>query len=97
MSRPFPPPDLAARAPEILVLESGAIVERFFYVVRDPIFFDRSRKGRMNAPDGACGVLYAAQGIRGAFAETFLRTPGRKLLPLDLIREKARARWTERR
>jgi len=46
----------------------------------------------MNAPDGAYGVLYAAQSIRGAFAETFLRTPRRKLLPLDLIREKARAR-----
>jgi hypothetical protein len=66
------------------------IVERFFGAIHDPIYFDRSRKGRMNAPDGSYGVLYAAKGVRGAFAETFLRTPGRKLLPLDFLREKAK-------
>jgi hypothetical protein len=42
-----------------------------------------ARKGR----PGICGygVLYAARSARGAFAETFLRDPGRTLLPRDLI------------
>ena len=46
----------------------------------------------MNAPDGSYGVLYAAADLSGAFAETFLRTPGRTLLPLDLVKRKSRVR-----
>jgi hypothetical protein len=46
----------------------------------------------MNAPDGSYGVLYVSKTVRGAFAETFLRSHGRRLLPLDFIRNKARAR-----
>ncbi len=45
----------------------------------------------MNAPDGGYGVLYAAGSVRGAFAETFWRTPGRKLIPLDFVLGMARA------
>ncbi|WP_244635274.1 RES family NAD+ phosphorylase [Methylosinus sp. C49] len=58
----------------------------------DSIHFDRSRDGRLNAPDASYGVLYVAENLRGAFAETFLRAPGRTLLPLDLLRRKARVR-----
>jgi hypothetical protein len=68
------------------------VVERFFAAERDPIHFDRSRSGRFNAPDGSYGVLYTSATLRGAFAETFLREPGRTLLPIDLVRRKARAR-----
>ena len=93
MSAPsLPPPDLASRRPEIVTLARGVIIERFFPAAFDPIYFDRSDKGRLNAPDGSYGVLYAAEQLRGAFAETFLRKPGRTLLPLDLIRQKARVR-----
>ena len=42
--------------------------------------------GRLNAPDGSYGVLYVAQKPFGAFAETFLRTPGRTLIDADLLR-----------
>lgn len=90
MNAPLPPPDLADRRPNLLTLGEGALVERFFTSTLDPIHFDRSRDGRLNAPDGADGVLYVAKQLRGAFAETFLREPGRTLLPLDLLRRKAR-------
>ncbi len=92
MSAPLPPLDIASRRPEIITLVQGVIVERFFTAAYDPIHFDRSRKGRLNAPDGSYGVLYAAEELRGAFAETFLRVPGRTLLPLDLVRAKARVK-----
>ena len=97
MTTPLPPPDLASRALEFLDLPAGAVVERFYSNDFAPLHFDRGRLGRMNAPDGGYGVLYAAADLRGAFAETFLRTPGRTLLPLDLIRRKSRARLRIRR
>jgi hypothetical protein len=92
LTAPLPPPDLAARVPEFVDLASGVVMERFYSNAFAPVHFDRSRAGRMNAPDGSYGVLYAAADLRGAFAETFLRTPGRTLLPLDLIKRKSRVR-----
>jgi len=89
---PLPPRDLASRVPEFVVLAAGVTVERFYSNAFAPIHFDRSRNGRMNAPDGGYGVLYAAAELRGAFAETFLRIPGRTLLPLDFVRRKSRVR-----
>jgi RES domain len=62
---------------------------RFYSRGHDPIFFDHSRGGRLNSPDGSYGVLYAAEQTNGAFAETFLRSPGSRLLPEDLIQKKA--------
>jgi hypothetical protein len=92
VNAPLPPSDLSSRRPEILTLPNDVVVERIFAAAFDPIHFDRGRNGRLNAPDGAYGVLYVAQQLRGAFAETFLREPSRTLLPLDLIRRKARVR-----
>lgn len=83
MNAPLPPSDIASRRPEILTLPENVVVERIFAAAFEPIHFDRGRNGRLNAPDGAYGVLYVAQQLRGAFAETFLREPGRTLLPID--------------
>ncbi|MER9056945.1 RES domain-containing protein [Mesorhizobium sp. M0910] len=58
-------------------LPAGQEVHRFYTAKWEPIFFDRSTEGRFNAPDASYGVLYAARKTNGAFAETFLRTPGR--------------------
>jgi hypothetical protein len=58
----------------------------------DPIFFDRSQEGRLNAPDGSYGVLYIARGAEGAFAETFLRRPGLTLIDDGLLHRKAYVR-----
>lgn len=89
MSPPLPPADLARWTPILVTLPAGTILHRFYTAAYDPVFFDRSRAGRFNAPDGSYGVLYAAQTEAGAFAETFLREPGRTLLPPDLLARKA--------
>ncbi len=89
MIAPLPPPDLASRDPVLITLEAGEILHRFFTATYDPIHFDRTRGGRLNAPDGSYGVLYTAKDARGAFAETFLREPGRTLIPSDLLATKA--------
>lgn len=89
MSGPLPPADLDRRRPERLELPAGTNLHRFYTGAHEPIFFDRSTLGRFNAPDASYGVLYAAQDAAGAFAETFLRTPGRTLVDLDLIQRKA--------
>lgn len=89
MSAPLPPPDLASRDPVLITVETGEILHRFFTAAYDPIFFDRGCDGRLNAPDGSYGVLYTAKEARGAFAETFLRVPGRTLISLDLLARKA--------
>jgi RES domain len=86
---PVPPPDLASRSPLELVVGRGEFLHRFFTAIHDPIYFDRSRNGRLNAPHGSYGTLYTAKTALGAFAETFLRNPGRTLLPSDLIARKA--------
>jgi hypothetical protein len=92
VTAPLPPGDLATRDPLVLQLGAGEIVHRFFTAAYEPLYFDRSLDGRLNAPDGSYGVLYCAKTQAGAFAETFLRQPGRTLLPADLIQSKAYVR-----
>lgn len=82
---PFPPADLAERVPLEVVVRPAEVVHRFFSLAHEPVYFDRGLDGRFNAPDASYGVLYAAKGAAGAFAETFLRNPGRTQLPIDLL------------
>lgn len=86
-----PPADLADRTPLTLSIPTGAGLHRFYSAKHDPIYFDRSLGGRLNAPDAGYGVLYTAKGPRGAFAESFLRTPGRRTLDPGLQAAKAYA------
>ena len=74
------------------MVKMGATLHRFYSEAHEPIFFDLSKGGRLNAPDGRFGVLYLARTLNGAFAETFLRQPGRRVLPDDLIAAKAYVR-----
>lgn len=92
MSGPLPPADLDRRRPKLVNLSAGQEVHRFYTAKWEPIFFDRSTEGRFNAPDASYGVLYAARKTNGAFAETFLRTPGRTLVDSDLLKRKAYVR-----
>nr|WP_153441997.1 RES family NAD+ phosphorylase [Sinorhizobium terangae] len=78
----------------MLEIPSGATLHRFYTAAYDPIFFDKSKLGRFNSPDGSFGVLYTAGNTAGAFAETFLRTPGRTLIDIDFMRRKAYVRLT---
>ncbi|WP_245466707.1 RES family NAD+ phosphorylase [Mesorhizobium sp. M1A.F.Ca.IN.022.07.1.1] len=78
-------------------LPAGQEIHRFYTARWEPIFFDTSTDGRFNAPDATYGVLYAAKKINGAFAESFLRTPGRTLIDPDLLRRKAYVRLVIKR
>jgi len=89
VSAPCPPADLAARDPNIVKLAAGTVINRFYTAGMAPIYFDPSRNGRLNSPDGGYGVLYAAASDRGAFAETFLRSPGRRQIDPGLLARKA--------
>jgi hypothetical protein len=96
---PPPPANLDRRQPRLRTLSAGVRLHRFYTKEKggqrlDPIYFDQSLAGRLNAPDGSYGVLYVALSASGAFAETFLRTPGRTLLDPDLIAAKAYAELT---
>jgi RES domain len=77
--RPYPLPDINTRQPRVATIQNVTF-HRFYSRGHKPIFFDRSNAGRLNSPDGSFGVLYAAEQMTGAFAETFLRSPGRHLL-----------------
>ena len=92
MSGPPPPPDLHGRSPDILDVPAGSKLHRFYTAAFDPIYFDRSRAGRFNAPDDSHGVLYCAMSEAGTFAETFLRNPGRTLIDPGFLRKKAYVR-----
>jgi hypothetical protein len=90
---PMPPPDIDRRRPTTRTFPPGAILHRFFLKGYDAVYFDRSPGGRFNSPDNTYGVMYAAEAREGAFAETFLREPGRTYIPLDLLNAKGYVRF----
>lgn len=92
MTAPSPPADLAGRTPRLVELAPGRILHRFYTATHEPIYFDRTLDGRLNAPDGSYGVLYAAEEPRGAFVETFLRSPGARQIDPKLQARKAYVR-----
>jgi hypothetical protein len=89
VSPPSPPETI--RPPATHTILEGAQICRFYNSAQAPIYFDRGSSGRFNSPDAAYGVLYAADKLAGAFAETFLRKPG-QMIALDLIRKKTLVR-----
>lgn len=92
MSPPTPPTDLATRKPALVKVEAGALLHRFYTSTFGPIYFDHSDASRFNAPDESYGVLYCAQAEMGALAETFLRTPGRRVIDPGLLATKGYVR-----
>lgn len=96
MSLPAPPADLDTRKPALVTLAAGALLHRFYTSAFDPIFYDTSNVGRFNAPDKSYGVLYCAQTDIGALAETFLRTPGRRVIDPGLLAAKGYVLLTTR-
>ncbi len=92
MSSPLPPADIDARRPLVQSVAAGTLLHRFHKAAYEPIFYDRSDAGRLNASDGSYGVLYAAQALDGAFAEVFLRAPGQTNIGLDFIQTRAYVR-----
>ena len=92
MTAPTPPADLFSRTPNILTIDKSIVLHRFSDADKDPVYFDRSLLGRLNSPDASYGVLYTAHHARGAFAETFLRSPGRRQIDPSLLTRKAYVR-----
>lgn len=89
MTAPSPPADLAFRTPRLISLSPGESLHRYYTAAYPPIYFDKTLDGRLNAPDGSYGVLYTAKDEQGAFAETFLRSPGHRLIDPKLLARKA--------
>lgn len=87
--RPFPPSDIATRKPNITTIAAGMTIYRIYTSKFGSIYFDTGSTGRLNAPDGSFGVLYAAATRDGAFAESFLRNVGRTALDDALLSVKA--------
>jgi hypothetical protein len=99
VSGPAPPADLDSRHPSLLTIDPGETLHRFWTRVDGPrlnesIYYDSTRSGRLNAPDASYGVLYTANDPHGAFAETFLRTPGRRTIDPGHLARKAYVRLT---
>jgi hypothetical protein len=97
LSPPLPPADFASRKPEIVSISAGMVMHRFYTSAFEPVYFDKSDLGRFNAPNASYGVLYAAKKMQGAFAETFLRTPGNTLIDGGFLKRKAYVRLSATR
>ena len=96
-------PVLEARTLPLDILPAGHTLFRIHPTERDPIFFgpapERPLSGRWDAPDRSFGVCYlAGAGFpHGAFAERFLREPGRTLVPERELRRASLATLRLRR
>jgi hypothetical protein len=96
-SAPEPPPDLHRRKLIIEEFPTGTQLYRFHPAAYEATYFDTSQNphgSRFNAPDGKYGVMYTAISLRGAFAETFLRTVGSTALSEAFVKSKACASYT---
>jgi hypothetical protein len=73
----------------IIELPALAALVRVHRLEHDPVFFSpgagNAPLGRFDSPSGAFGILYLAQSLEGAFAETVLRNPQRRLVDLSEI------------
>jgi len=70
-------------------LPAGSALVRVHHRTRSPIFFSPGGKqppaGRFDSATGGFGVLYLTFSFEGAFAETVLRNPARRLVSLGEI------------
>lgn len=85
-----PPPDWLAGATLLLTdLAAGTTLLRIHREGRSPLFFspgpNRPPTGRFDSATGRFGVMYLALTFEGAFAETVLRNPARRLVAMGEI------------
>ncbi len=89
VSPPPPPADIDGRSPRLATVLAGTNLHRFYTSAYDPIFHDRSMKvGSMRRTEATASCT-PPKHVRGAFAETFLRTPGRRMIDPGLQARKA--------
>ena len=72
---------MSQEPPDTRTLRAGAELFRIHLGSFSPLWYGpgtgRPARHRFDAPSGEYGALYVAQSPAGAFAEVFLRTPGR--------------------
>jgi hypothetical protein len=92
-SPPLPPAWLSKIGLPIIKLPALAMLVRVHRLEHHPVFFSpgpgNAPVGRFDSPSGLFGVLYLAQSLEGAFAETVLRNPQRRLVDLSEITVRA--------
>ena len=81
---PLPPAWLPTTRLPLLRLPAQSSLVRVHRLEHHAVFFSsgtgRAPVGRFDSPGGAFGVLYLAHSLDGAFAETVLRNPQRRLV-----------------
>jgi hypothetical protein len=90
---PLPPPDLASRRLPRRTLAAETALWRIHDDRRDPVWFGPApgvaARNRFDAPAGEFRVCYFGLSAEAAFAETFLRNPGRRMLDRTLLGSRA--------
>lgn len=85
----LPPPWLSTASLPVTELPVGSTLVRIHRTANSPVFYSpgpgRSPAGRFDSSSGAFGVVYLACTFEGAFAETVLRSPVRKLVGVGEI------------
>jgi hypothetical protein len=85
----------------VRTIEPGTALWRVHDESREPEWFGAAPgtppRSRFDAPGGEFGVCYLALSPEAAFAETFLRNPGRRMLDRTLIASRALSRLTPAR
>ena len=85
----LPPEWLPRSQLPVTELPAGSTLVRIYRHVHPPIFFSPGDKrppaGRFDSATGLFGVLYLAFSFEGAFAETVLRNPARRLIGLGEV------------
>ena len=98
---PAPPPDLHAHRLPLRTIPPDTVLWRVHDDRRDPIWFGPAAGagpyGRFDAASGEFRVCYVGLSPAAAFAETFLRNPGRRVLDRTLLGSRAITTLTNRR
>ena len=76
----LPPADLDSRSLPLEKISRGRVYRRLHPYARNAIHYNGSNDYRFNAPNKQFTVLYVAEELKGAFAETLLRDPGKTLI-----------------
>jgi hypothetical protein len=90
---PPPPDNLAASPLPITELPARADLLRIHRITLGPIHFAPGRgrppAGRFDSASGGFGVLYTALSFEGAFVETLLHNPARRMVGMGEIAARA--------
>jgi hypothetical protein len=69
ISHPAPPPDFSTRPLPIKTIKGPW--QRFYWVDKEALYFNKTNVFRFNAPQGEFGILYLGEDAYSAFIETY--------------------------